>query len=160
MTYDPERHAVLLADYCIAVQPGDRVLVAASTLALPLVEALHRALLQRGARPALRLSYPEQTEDVQRYASDAVLDVLHSGEVEDARTFDASIRILTPTPPAPDVDPDRAARHRVGLAPLSPSRLHARWNLTLYPTDYGARAASMGDWQASRQKKCPDGVRA
>ena len=29
MTYDPDRHATLLADYCVAAQPGDRVLVSA-----------------------------------------------------------------------------------------------------------------------------------
>ena len=32
-TYDPERHAVLLADYCVTARPGDRVLVSGSTLA-------------------------------------------------------------------------------------------------------------------------------
>lgn len=143
MTYDPQPHAALLADYCVSARPGDRVLVAASTLALPLVEALHRTLLQRGARPALRLSYPEQEGNVQRYASEEVLGTLHPSEVEDARAFGASIRILTPTPPADDIDPQRAAQHRAGLAPVSPSRLHDRWNLTLYPTPYGARAAGM-----------------
>ncbi|MPY67894.1 aminopeptidase [Deinococcus sp. SDU3-2] len=143
MTYDAERHAILLAEYCIAVQPGDRVLVAASTLALPLVEALHRTLLQRGARPVVRLSYPNQMEDAQRYASDDVLDTLHPSDLEDARAFDASIRILTPTAPDLDLDPQRAARHRASLAPISPSRLHSRWNLTLYPTEYGAQAAGM-----------------
>lgn len=141
--YDPERHAELLADYCISVKEGDRVYVGASTLALPLVEALHRALLERGARPALRLGYPEQNEDVERYASDDVLASVHPVEVEDARAFDASIRILTPTPPAADIDPVRAARRRAALAPLAMSRLHPRWNLTLYPTAYGAQAAGM-----------------
>ncbi|WP_022802297.1 aminopeptidase [Deinococcus ficus] len=143
MTYDPDRHATLLADYCVTAQPGDRVLVSASTLALPLVEALHRTLLQRGARPVIRLSYPGQVEDVHRYASDDVLDTLHPGDVDDARAFDASIRILTPTPSAPGLDPQRAARYRAGQAPISPSRLHPRWNLTLYPTEEGARAAGM-----------------
>ena len=42
--YDPEQHARLLTDYCLAVQPGERVLVQTTTLALPLVEALHRTL--------------------------------------------------------------------------------------------------------------------
>ncbi|WP_295816785.1 aminopeptidase [uncultured Deinococcus sp.] len=142
-TYDPERHAVLLADYCVTARPGDRVLVSGSTLALPLIEALHRVLLQRGARPVVRLSYPAQTEDVQRFASDEVLDSLHPVEIEDARALDASIRILTPTPPAPDIDVARAARHRAAQAPVAMSTLHPRWNLTLYPTAFGAEAAGM-----------------
>ncbi|WP_216318523.1 aminopeptidase [Deinococcus aestuarii] len=141
--YDPERHAELLADYCIGVKPGDRVYVGASTLALPLVEALHRVLLRRGARPVVRLSYPEQDENVQRYASDEVLGSVHPAEVEDARALDASIRILTPTPPDTGLDPERAARHRASLAPLAMSRLHPRWNLTLYPTPFGAQAAGL-----------------
>ncbi|GGR61320.1 aminopeptidase [Deinococcus seoulensis] len=143
MTYDPERHATLLADYCVSVRPGDRVLVAGSTLALPLIEALHRTLLERGARPVLRLSYPTQTEDVQRLASDEVLSTLHPVEIDDARALDASIRILTPTPPVPDIDVARAARWRAAQSPVAMSTLHSRWNLTLYPTAFGAQAAGM-----------------
>ncbi|GHF42925.1 aminopeptidase [Deinococcus metalli] len=143
MTYDPVRHAVLLADYCVTARPGDRVLISGSTLALPLIEALHRTLLERGARPVLRLSYPTQQEDVQRLASDDVLDSLHPVEIEDARALDASIRILTPTPPVADVPASRAARWRAAQAPVALSRLHPRWNLTLYPTPFGAEAAGM-----------------
>ncbi|AWT37494.1 aminopeptidase [Deinococcus arenae] len=143
MTYDPERHAILLADYCVSVRPGDRVLVAGTTLALPLIEALHRTLLGRGARPVLKLSYPTQVEDVQRLASEEVLGSLHPVEIDDARALDASIRILTPTAPVPGLDVARAARWRAAQAPLAMSTLHPRWNLTLYPTPFGAEAAGM-----------------
>ncbi len=51
LAYDPERHAELLAHYCLSAQPGERLLVAASTAAEPLVAATSRALLRAGARP-------------------------------------------------------------------------------------------------------------
>ncbi|OLV17572.1 aminopeptidase [Deinococcus marmoris] len=141
--YDPKAHARLLTDYCIAAQLGERVLVQTTTLALPLVEELHRLLLERGATPLIRLEYPTQLEDFQRLASDALLDATEPLLLAEVESLAASIRILTPSTPAEGLDPQRVARHRTALNPVARARAQRRWNLSLYPTAYGAEAAQM-----------------
>jgi len=55
--------ATLLADYCLAVSPGRTVVVEAQTPALPLLQALFPALLERGVYPLILLDYPGQQRD-------------------------------------------------------------------------------------------------
>lgn len=141
--YDPKAHARLLTDYCVDAQPGQRVLVQATTLALPLVEELHRLLLERGATPLIRLEYPTQLEDFQRLASDSLLDATEPLLLAEVESLDASIRILTPSTPAEGLDPQRVARHRKAMNPVARVRAGRRWNLSLFPTAYGAQAANM-----------------
>ena len=141
--YDPQQHALLLTDYCLAVQPGERVLVQTTTLALPLVEALYTLLLERGATPIIRLEYPAQLDDFYRLAPEHLLDTTEPLLLSEVESIQASVRILTPTAPVPGLDPQRAARHRKALAPIARARAQRRWNLTLYPTGFGAQAAGM-----------------
>jgi aminopeptidase len=141
--YDPQAHARLLVDYCIAAQPGERVLVQTTTLALPLVEELHKLLLQRGATPVIRLEYPTQLDDFYRLAPDTLLDTTEALLLSEVESIDASIRILTPSAPGEGLDPQRVARHRKALNPVARARAQRRWNLSLYPTAYGAEAARM-----------------
>lgn len=141
--YDPHKHALLLADYCLGVQPGHRVLVQTTTLALPLVEALYPLILERGATPLLRLEYPEQTGDFQRLASDALLDAAEPVLLAEVESIDSSVRIETPRAPVSGLDPLRAARNRKALSGVARARAQRRWSLTLYPTGFGAQAAKM-----------------
>ena len=141
--YDSAKHAALLASYCLEAGAGQRIQVAATTLALPLVEDLHRALLMRGARPVLRLEYPGQQDDFYRYASAGLLDSLHAGDVADMEHTDATLRILTPQDAVQGSDPERRARHARTLSPVAQLRSQRRWCVTLYPTEAGARAAGM-----------------
>ena len=141
--YDPAKHADLLASYCLDAGPGQRIQVTATTLALPLVEALHRALLTRGARPVLRLEYPAQQDDFYRFASAELLDSLHAGDVADMEHTDATLRILTPQDAVQGSDPERRARHARTLSPTVQLRSQRRWCVTLSPTEAGARAAGM-----------------
>jgi aminopeptidase len=143
LLYDPARHAELLASYCLEAKAGQRIQVSSSTLALPLVEALHRDLLSRGARPVLRLEYPGQKDDFYRYASDELIATLHAADVADMEATDATLRILTPQEAVLDSRPERRARHARTVAPISQLRSQRRWSLTLYPTDAGAHAAGM-----------------
>ena len=53
---DPDAFAALLCDWCLEVEPRQQVLLGATTLAAPLVRALHRALLDRDAWPLMRLT--------------------------------------------------------------------------------------------------------
>ncbi|WP_148234903.1 aminopeptidase [Deinococcus maricopensis] len=145
MIYNPEKHADLLVDYCVYVKPGERILVHGSTLALPLLEALHRALLTRGARPVLRLEYPEQADDFVRLASDEVLDAVHAADLADMEAIDGSIRVLAARALASDVDPARRSRLMKAAAPLAGARSRRKWTLTQYPALADAQAAGMSE---------------
>ncbi|WP_027481598.1 aminopeptidase [Deinococcus pimensis] len=143
MSYDPVKHADLLVDYCVAAMKGERVLVSSTTLALPLVEALHVALLRRGADPLIRLEYPGQQDDFYRHASEELLGATPDLSLAEVQSCAASIRVLTPDAPGAGVDAQRAARRRAALAPVARERGRRRWNLTLYPTAHGAAGAGM-----------------
>ena len=142
LAYDPERHAELLAHYCLSAQPGERLLVAASTAAAPLVAATSRALLRAGARPAVRLSYPGQDEDFAALAANAILDEVPQAELDDMRGMDGSLRILTPEA-SRSGDAARTARLLASRAELARLRSSKKWALTLYPTPHAAAQAGM-----------------
>ncbi|MBB5296687.1 aminopeptidase [Deinococcus metallilatus] len=142
LNYDPARHAALLADYCLSAQPGERLLVAGGTAALPLVREVTRAFLKRGARPVVRLDYPGQDDDFAALAADAVLDTIHPADLADVEALDGSLRILTPEPGS-DGDASRRARLTAARAPIAAARARKKWSLTLYPTPYAAMQAGM-----------------
>lgn len=143
LAYDPAKHAELLAHYCLYAQPGERLLVAGSTSALPLLSELHRALLRAGARPVLRLNYPGQDEDVATLAPDSVLDALHPAELDDMRQMDGSLRVMAPEASAQAPDAARMARLLASRAELAGLRASKKWALTLYPTPHAAAQADM-----------------
>ena len=90
--------AALLCDYCLEVSPGQQVVVRSSSLASPLLLALHRALLEREAWPHLRVSLPGQEEAFWSAARDVHLDGYAPLDLDEARSTDASLssRITQP----------------------------------------------------------------
>jgi len=142
LAYDPVPHAALLADYCLMARPGERLLVAGGTAALPLVREVTRALLTRGARPVVRLDYLGQDNDWAELASEAVLDQTHAADLADVEALDGSLRILTPEPGTAG-DAARRARLTAARAPLAAIRARKRWSLTLFPTVHAAEQAGM-----------------
>jgi aminopeptidase len=142
---DPERFAELLCGYCLDVQAGQQVLVRSTTQATPLLLALQRAILERGAWPVLRPALPGQTEGYWAAALDAHLDAHAPAELADAEGSDCFLTVLAPhnTSELSGVDPARlarAARTRAGIRDISLSR---RWCGTVWPTPAGAQQAGM-----------------
>ncbi|WP_369409334.1 aminopeptidase [Deinococcus arboris] len=142
LAYDPDLHAALLADYCLMAGEGERLLVAGGQEATPLLRAVTRALLTRGARPVPRVDYPGQDEDFAELASDAVLDAAHAADLADVDALDGSLRVLTPMP-GHAVDAARRARLMAARAPVAAARARKKWSLTLYPTAHAAAQAGM-----------------
>jgi aminopeptidase len=143
--FDPEAFAGLLCDWCLEVAPGDQVLVGTTTLAVPLVSALHRALLQRDAWPLVRLSPPEVASDFYRFASARHLDGFAPVELAEVEAVDAVLRIDAPanTRALAGIDPALIARAARARAPVQEARLARRWCGTLWPTDALAQQAGM-----------------
>lgn len=142
---DTDRFAALLCDWCLDVQPGWQVLVRSTTLAAPLLRALHAEILRRDAWPLLRVELPGLDADFYALAGDRHLDSYSSLAEAEAREADAFLTIQAPdsTVALADADPRAIARVARSRAPLSELRLAKRWCGTLWPTPAGAQQAGM-----------------
>jgi aminopeptidase len=142
---DPAGFADLLAGYCLDVAPDQQVLVRSTTLAAPLLRALHRALLAREAWPLLRVALPGIEEDFFAHARDRQLDGFAPVERAEAVSADAFLSIQAPenTRALADADPARIARAARARAELGELRAAKRWCATLWPTVAGAQQAGM-----------------
>jgi len=144
---DTERFASLLCDYCLEAQPGWQVLVRSTTLAAPLLRALHAGLLERDAWPLLRPELPGVEEDLYALALDRHLDSF--GSIAEAETAQADAFLAIQAPfnmrSLADADPERIARVARSRAPLTELRMRRRWCGTLWPTPAGAQQAGMSD---------------
>ena len=144
---DPDAFAALLCDWCLEAGAGDQVLIGLTTPALPLVRALHRALLERGAWPLIRLAPSELAEDFYRYGGDAHLDGFAPLELAEAQAVDAVVGINAPlnTKALAGIDPARIVRAARARRPIQEARLASRWCGTLWPTPALAQQAGMGE---------------
>jgi aminopeptidase len=142
---DPDAFAALVCDWCIEVGEGDQVLVVATTLAVPVVRALNRALVTRGAWPALRVSPPGVLEDFYRLAGEQQLDGFAPLELAEVQAADAYVRIDAPenTRALASVDPAVVTRAARARAPIQEVRLGKRWCGTIWPTPALAQQAGM-----------------
>lgn len=141
-----ERHAALLVEYCLAVRPGENVLLQVETPALPLARALVRRVLAAGAEPHLRLTYPEQSADVLELASAGLLSSPPHAQLEEIRRMDAYARVSAPDNAhhLEGVDHSRLAAWSQRMREVTRHRVtQVRWVGTLFPTAGAAQAAGM-----------------
>ena len=144
---DPGRFAALLCDWCLEVAPGQSVLVSSTSLAEPLLDALHAALLDREAWPVMDMRSPAWGPGFYAHARERHLDTCPPGDLALHETVDAHLRIDAPRNAAAlaDVDPTRITRAERARAPLRQRRLARRWASTLWPTAALAQLAGMSE---------------
>jgi aminopeptidase len=144
---DPDAFARLLCDWCLEVRQGDQVMIVSTTLAEPLVVALHSAVLARGGWPLPRLTPDSLEERFYAEAGDAHLDSFPPLELAEVESVDAWLRIRAPsnTRALAAVDPARIARVARARAPISEVRLSRRWCGTVWPTAALAQEAAMSE---------------
>jgi aminopeptidase len=142
---DRDAFATLICDWCLEVEPGQRVLVASSTLAEPVLAALHAALLERGAWPFLALAPAGHAERILEHGQDLHLDAVNPMEQAVTETTDAVLRIAAPenTRALSGADPARLTRLAKGESALRELRSVKRWTATIWPTPALAQEASM-----------------
>jgi aminopeptidase len=144
---DADAYAVLVAEWCLDVQPGQQVLIETTTLAQEPAVALHRAVLERGGWPLLRLSPGQLEADFYRHARDPQLDALAPIQLAETEAVDASVRIIAPASvnPLAGIDPAAVARRTRAQGPLRDARARKRWALTIWPTPAQAQQAGMSE---------------
>ncbi len=149
---DPEAFATLLCDWCLELEESDQVLISTSTLAVPLVVALHRAVLARGAWPLLRVAPPQCAVDFYTEAREAQLDGFAPLELIEAQQADALLTVLAPanTRALAGVDPALITRAGRARRSIQEERLSKRWCGTQWPTPALAQQAAMGEAEYER----------
>jgi aminopeptidase len=146
-----EKLADLLVDYSIGVQPGQKVLVHGHVMAQPLLLALQRKILQRGAHPFMLPILEGQDYYFMKYANDEQLDFVHEPQKYFFEQFDARIRLIceTNTREMTNIDPQKQMRRAKAFGPLMNTMLERsargdyHWTATLYPTQAHAMEAEM-----------------
>lgn len=164
-----EEYARLLVDTCVAVQPGDQVVVFSTPLARPLVEAVSRRIAERGAYALLRVSWGVDIGWANA-APEALVETLAPIDRHAYEQLDAMIGIDAPenTRELSAIPPDRQQLRRRSMAPVMQRFLsdEARWVGCQWPTPALAQEAGMTfaqfasflfgaclrDWDAEREK--------
>lgn len=146
-----EKFARLLVDYCTRLIPGDRVIIEASTAALPMVQELYKQIVERGAYPYLQLTFPEQQEIFYTYMPEARLRHKDEFMAYAYENFEARIRLWseTNTKAMSHVDPKRRSAHIEANSSILKSQFERgaagafKWVTTLFPTEAYAQQAGM-----------------
>jgi aminopeptidase len=145
---DPDAFAALLCDWCLDVHERDYVLVFTTPRAAPVVRALNRAMISRGAwPPGIRIAIPGLAEDFYRVAPDDLLDNYTPQDLAEMERTDAYLRIDAPenTRALTGIDPATVARAARARQPVQEVRMGKRWCGTLWPTPALAQDAGMSD---------------
>jgi aminopeptidase len=149
---DADAHAALICDWSLEVVPDQQVLVTTTTLAQDLAVALHRAILERGAWPLLRLSPPGIAPDFHRHAHPEQIDGFAPFELLEAQQVDSRVAIDAPANvnELTGVDPGQVVRAARARLPIQQARMASRWCGTIWPTAALAQAARMSlrDYEA------------
>ncbi len=143
--------AKLLTTYSVNIEPDQHVAITGGVVAEPLLRALYREVLDRGAVPVMLPSLPELQADLLGRGSDAQLQRISPTERFVREQADIVINVLaeTNTKALSAVDPSRQAVYQRARADLFQTYMRRaaegslRWTLTLYPTDAYAQDAGM-----------------
>ncbi len=146
-----ENFAKILTEHSANIQPGDRVLLEASTAAEPLLRPLFTEILKRGGHPHLQMALPDEAAIFFQHASDAQLDFPPTFRKLAYDEFESRIRIHSETDlqALTDIDPTRQARRQKALAPILAAQMRRgaakefKWVTTLCPTEAYAQQAGM-----------------
>lgn len=141
----------LLVNYCVALKPGDWVLIRGDLAAQPLVEAVFSQALAAGAHPTVLWTDENLDETLFAQATDAQLQWISPLERELAERVAARITIRAPqnTRALSGVNPHRQRLHQNAQRPLQDlyrDRAAAgthRWVVTNFPTAALAQEADM-----------------
>ncbi len=146
-----EKLADILVDYSTRVRSGDKVSIRGSYIAEPLILALYRRCLERGAYPMIRADLPRAEPLLYRFAEEHQLEYVWETETWMADNLDVSFSIISDsnTRQLSRTDPARQAIRAKARRPLLEKLMQRaaagdyRWNVTLYPTEAHAMDAEM-----------------
>jgi aminopeptidase len=152
MTTILEKYAQLLVNYCMEIQPNERLYVNTTTLAEPLVREVYRAALRAGATVEVDMDFREKSKIFYAEAHlDSQLDFVPMQYSKAMTDFDAYLYIKAPFNLRENASPDEAkmARQKAALSPFSKKYFERaatrtmKRNFCLFPTIASAQEAGM-----------------
>lgn len=148
--------AKVLVERCTRVQPGDRILIEATTAAEPLVRELYVQILKKGGHPVPLLQLPEMFwpghEDLLlMYGNNRQIDFVPTFQKLAYDQFEGRIRVhsATNTRSQTSIDSSRLQRRGKSTGTITETQMRRgaegvfKWVTTLYPTDGYAQDAEM-----------------
>jgi aminopeptidase len=142
-----DAYARLLVERCVAVQAGWEVLVRATTLARPLVEAVIEEIARRGAQPLLQLSFETIGGP---FAREAPIEVLREASPLQLRIWDECDAMITISSPesaheGAELSEERRRALEQRSAPLRrrTMAMDVPWVICEYPVEATAEEAGM-----------------
>jgi aminopeptidase len=143
--------AKVLCEYSSKMKENDKVLIVGTTLAVPLVEAVYRESLIKGAHPEVSLSTDNQESLFFKYAEDHQLEFASPFKKYYMENLDVIISIVADynSRHMTNVEPEKIAKRskaQEGIYNIISRRAHEgslNWTLTLHPTHALAQEASM-----------------
>lgn len=141
----------LLVDYCLRINPGDKLYIQTTTLALPLVQSLYKDVLERKALPVVQMSFELQEELQNTYAHEDLVRYINPEYRQAIEEFDAYLFIRAPFElssqvrmPAPLQDLRRQVMGQLNQKYAQRTGTYElRRTLCQYPTPSGAKDAGM-----------------
>ena len=139
------RWAKTLVTYSLQAKPGEVIVIDASPLAQPLVEAVYEQLLRAKAWPVLRATSAELQEIFFKRGDARHFDSINPYVKSTLNAIDGTLTILSSsnTRALSSVDSRRQARFAATMAPAREILSKRKWTLTLYPTAAYAQDAEM-----------------
>lgn len=150
MSPDYQKYADLLVNYCVSLQPGERLFIQSTTLAAPLVKEVYRAALQAGGHCEYNLSFEGHGEIMLDEANEAQLQYQPTLYGKAVTEFEAYLNIRAPfTLRGPKPDPKKSRIRSEAMQPLvntyfeRTGDLRLKRSLCLFPTQALADEAGM-----------------
>jgi len=146
-----ERLATVILDYTTRVKKGDLLVIRGHSPGEPILSALFRQSLQRGAQPHLDVWLPDQEETFFRHASGEQLDFVSPILRQYYEVFDVLIRVDAEvnTKARSNLDPAKQSRCEHAYRDVMDCYLKRsaagefRWCRSLYPTQAYAQDTEM-----------------
>jgi aminopeptidase len=152
-----ERLAQLVVEYSLDLREGQVLRISGTDSAEPLIAALHRAAIRRGAHPYAQIQLEGTHELLVAEGSEEQLTYVAPGELEEMEAIDAAVSIWSTrnTRSFTRADPDRHQRFiaaRRGVVNRLWERIargEVSWCGTLFPTHAHAQEAelSLGEYE-------------
>ena len=154
--------AKVLVERCTSVEPGDRILIEATTAAEPLVRELYIQILEKDGHPHPLLQLPDMFfpthEDLLlMHGKDSQIDFVPTFQKLAYDQFEGRIRVhsATNTRSQTSIDASRLQRRGKSTGVITETQMRRgaegkfKWVTTLYPTDAYAQDAEMNFEQYS-----------
>jgi aminopeptidase len=143
--------ADLLVNYCVEVQPNDKVMIIGNSVTLPVLKETYRIALKAGGHPEILWMEEDFMEILLREGNDEQLKYISPTLQLMNETYDCYIRIAgsSNTRSMNGVDPNRQKLMRESMRELGAMRMKRaaegdlRWVTTLFPTHAHAQDADM-----------------